>query len=205
VTTGKAHRAGENPFRVERLHSVPYWDPGLDWEALVGRVAQPGLRGALVGPHGHGKTTLLLELGERLAAQGVASRYVRVGDEDHAERGLRPDPGVVYLIDGTDIIGRGAWWRLRWQLRRARGLIITVHRPGRLPTLHESRATPETLEHLLHALVPEDLAALRARIPGIFAAHGGDCRAMLFALYDEYAGGPRAEQGKHAGPGQDRV
>lgn len=200
-----ACRAAENPFRVEQIHAVPYWDPTLDWDALVMRAATPGVRGALVGPHGHGKTTLLLELGERLNARGIAAQYLRVGGDKGAERQLQISTDTVYLLDGTELMRPMAWWWLRWRLRRARGLIITVHCAGRLPTLHESRATPATLEYLLAALVPEDLAALRARIPGIFAAHGGDCRAMLFALYDEYAGGPPAEQGKHAGPGQDRV
>jgi len=186
-------RAAENPFRVERLHAVVYWDPSLDWETLCAAAERPGVRGALVGPHGNGKTTLLLELGQRLAARGIATRYVRVGAHDHAERRLRADPNVVFLVDGTEALSVWARWKLRAQLRRARGLVLTLHRPGRIPTLHRCASSTSTLEHLLQQLVPEDLEALRPRISAIYSRHHGDVRAMLFALYDEYGGGPPAE------------
>lgn len=180
--------AGENPFRVERLHGIRYWEPGLGPEVLVDRAEAMGWRGALVGKHGTGKTTLLLEIGAELARRGLPSQYVCVGDEAHAERSLAPVPGTIYLVDGVERLSPTGWFVFRWRMRSARGLIITAHHPGRLPILHLCRPTTETVAHLLRALDPPGLDALLVRAPRLLADYKGDCRAILLALYDEFAG-----------------
>lgn len=180
--------AAENPFRVERIHALPYWDPQLDRNALAARVATPGFRGALVGPHGHGKTTLLHELGAQLRAAGHETHFACVGDAAREENALSVRPEAIFLLDGTERLSGLAWQRLRWRLRAARGVLITAHAPGRLPTLHTCNTSVATVEYLLRALAPPNLDNLLSRAPSLYATHGGDCRAILFALYDEYAG-----------------
>ena len=180
--------ARENPFRVERLHGVRYWEPGLTLDALADRAETQQWRCALVGGHGQGKTTLMLELGEHLAARGLPVQSAQVGDESHWENNVSPDPATIYLLDGAERLSPTAWLAFRWRMRAAKGMIITAHAPGRLPTLHTCRSTPETVSHLLRALEPPDLDALLARSSMLHLQHAGDCRVILFALYDEFAG-----------------
>lgn len=180
--------AGENPFRVERLHGVPYWEPGCDLDALAARAESLDWRCAIVGKHGNGKTTLLLELGERLAGRGIAVEQACVGDEARWESSVVPQSDTVYLLDGVERLSATAWMAFRWHMRSAKGMIITAHSPGRLPTLHTCRTTPETVVHLLTALNPPGLEALVQRATVLHLDHAGDCRAILFALYDEFAG-----------------
>ena len=180
--------AAENPFRVERLHGVRYWEPGFSVEALAERAAGMDWRGAIVGPHGNGKTTLLLELGKALAARGLAVQHASIGDDQHWESQVAPDPGTVYLLDGAERLSPAAWLAFRWRMRPAKGMIITAHSPGRMPTLHTCRTTPETLAHLLRALDPPGLEALLPRAAVLHLQHKGDCRAVLFHLYDDFAG-----------------
>ena len=186
--------AGDNPFRVERMHGIPYWDPALDWEQLLTRLEALGWRASLVGKHGQGKTTLLLELGERLKAQGHATEHIVVGDENRVQSTLEPRGDTIYLIDGVERLEPMAWLAFRWRLREAKGAVITAHHPGRMPTLHLCRSTPATIAYLLRELVPEEAETLSERIPRFFDEYRGDCRKVLFALYDEYAGrGPEGE------------
>lgn len=180
--------AGENPFRVERMHSIRYWDPTLDWEKLIARLEEMQWRAALVGKHGQGKTTLLLELGERLSAGGHTVQHLVVGDEHRVQSTLEPRGDVIYLIDGVERLDPMGWLAFRWRLREAKGAVITAHHPGRMPTLHLCRSTPETIAYLLGELVPEEAEILRERIPRFFDEYRGDCRQVLFALYDEFAG-----------------
>jgi hypothetical protein len=182
------YSAGENPFRVERLHALPYWEASFDWEALLLRCDALGLRGALVGKHGHGKTTLLLELGERLASRGEKAEYLCIGDDARIESIIAPQPDTIYLCDGAERLSPAAWLAFRWRMRPAHGLLITAHAPGRLPTLHTCRTTPETVIRLLEALDPPALETLLPRAHVLFEQYRGDCRKILFALYDEYAG-----------------
>ena len=67
-------RARDNPFAVQRVHAIRYRLAGITWEELLERLAALGFRAALVGPHGHGKTTLLEDLGARLAEEGFRVR-----------------------------------------------------------------------------------------------------------------------------------
>ena len=139
-------------------------------------------RAALVGPHGHGKTTLLEELAPRLTARGFRVRTVTLRQEERRVdwkrlRGLGPDD--ILFLDGIELLDRLAWLRVRFRCRRAGGLIITSHRPGRLPTLLECGTTPELLAGLVRELTGEELDTGE-----LFARHGGNLRLVFWNLYD---------------------
>ncbi|MFL6259223.1 MAG: hypothetical protein ACJ76Y_05875 [Thermoanaerobaculia bacterium] len=185
-------RARDNPFAVQRVHAVRYRLAGVTWEELLERLAALGYRAALVGPHGHGKTTLLEDLGARLAERGFR---VRTATLHQGERWLGParsaalfrDPGPrdLLLVDGAEQLDPLSWWTLRLRSRAAAGLIVTSHRPGLLPTLYECRTTPELLAGIVADLVGE---ADREEVAELFARHGGDLRLALRELYDRSAG-----------------
>lgn len=187
-------RARDNPFRVERLHGLRFrlaHGPGDGIESVWSRLRASDGRGAIVGPHGTGKTTLLAELAERLRGHGLSVRSVRIGAGTRAlsptqhERllaHLTADDAV--LLDGAGHLLPWHWWRVRRATRGARFLVVTCHRAGRLPTLLRTSSSP--------ALLAELAAELGAPIAGESAArllseNRGNVRDALRALYDAHA------------------
>jgi hypothetical protein len=148
-------KARENPFRSERIESIPYIFPEDDsWELLLRRLGALGFRGAICGPEGSGKTTLLEELGRRV-----------------------PD---LVLVDAADLLPVRRFRRLE---KSAGRLVITAHRVGLLPTLHRCRTSAGLLKQIVVQLVGPDAAA-RLPLEEIYAANEGDVRRALRHLYD---------------------
>lgn len=186
-------RARENPFRVERLHALRYRPPGSSWDELLDRLAALRYRGAVLGPHGSGKTAALDELAQRLPARGLHPhpRWTSAEEPPLRWSELLPlvaelGPRDVLLFDGADLLPRSTWWRLRRATRSAGGLVIATHRARMLPTWLRTRPSPQ----LLAALVAELAPGHAADLDPLYRAHAGDLRASLRALYDAYAAGP---------------
>jgi len=183
-------RARENPFAVQRLDALAYRLRGESWESLLARLAWLRRRAAIVGPEGHGKTTLLEELARRLARDGLRLRWLRLrhGEGRAARHALREltrgvDGDDLLLVDGAQELGPLAWRRLRWRSRAAGGLLVTSHRPGLLPTLIECRTSVELLAELLRELDPAATVPLPSAAE-LLDRHGGNVRAALLAAYD---------------------
>lgn len=176
-------RARDNPFASDRVERLRYRLPaGLTWDELLERLAGFRHRAALVGPHGRGKTTLLEDLAPRLTARGLRVRTVTLRQEERRVdwkrlRGLGADD--VLFLDGAELLGRLAWFRVRLACRRAGGLIVTSHRPGLLPTLLECGTTPELLAELVRELTGAELETAE-----LFARHGGNVRTAFWEMYD---------------------
>lgn len=184
-------RARENPFAVQRVLAIRYRLSGTTWEELLARLESLRFRAALVGPHGHGKTTLLEDLGARLTERGFRVRTVTLheGDRrlDPAQRRIlfhHLAPSDVLLLDGAEQLGRLPWLEVRTRTRPAGGLIVTSHRPDRLPTLYECRTTPELLAEIVGELAGEGMET-----GALFERHGGNVREALREMYDACAEG----------------
>jgi hypothetical protein len=187
-------RACDNPFGVHHTERLRYRLDEAGWSALLDRWRAQGGRGALVGPHGSGKTRLQRELGRRLEREGFQVRRLQwgvdrrpsVGDQESALRGL--GAGDVLLIDGAEQLTCPAWWRLRYAARGASGLVITSHREGRLPALWRHQTSPALLMDLVHELVGVARAeALAPLCQTLFVQHAGNLRDCLRSLYDVHA------------------
>jgi len=178
-------RPRDNPFRSDLTDALPYRPQGTSWEAILARLEALDYRAAIAGPHGSGKTTLLEELGRRLECRGMPTLYLRV--DDRCPRSVVADlkavDGQVVLLDGADLLGGLAWALVRMRARRARGLVITTHRPGRLPTLVECSTSPGLLCELLRQLVPDLAARLAPLAESLFEASGGNLRSVFHTLY----------------------
>ena len=186
--------ASNNPFRVERIHALPYTDPDFDWGSLLGRLKEMDYCGTISGPHGNGKTTLMLELCQRLEKQGHRTKYLRLNEENRRLpsgflEALRSgvDSRKILLLDGAEQLGPMAWRRLRRATRESPGLIITTHKAGRLPSLYHCQTSRDTLDVLLRQLIPEQAPALQELAQQLYEIHQGDIRSILFALYDHFA------------------
>lgn len=183
-------RARDNPFRTERVLEVRYRLPRGSWDDLLARLESMGRRAAIVGPQGSGKTTLLEDLAPRLRARGYGVRELRLDTErprfepeflDRFFASLQERD--VLLFDGAELLGRISWSRFERRARAAAGLVVTLHRPGRLPTLIETVTSPQLLERIVEQI----LGGPSAHTPGLFEKHRGNLRDALRELYDRYA------------------
>jgi hypothetical protein len=186
-------KARDNPFATDRVLRVRYRPQGWTWDGLLARLSEMKYRGAIVGPEGRGKTTLLEDLGERLREQGLVARHLRLTREwpVFARRFLAElwANGVdrdVLLLDGAEQMSRIAWWRFLRNARRARGLVITSHRPGLLPTLVECETSVPLLRGIVEELHPGGVAG--AAVETLFDRHRGNVREALREMYDVHAG-----------------
>lgn len=203
--------ARQNPFSAQRLDALA-WRPDAgagDLDSLLARLDRCGGRGALVAPDGHGKTTLLAALAGRLEARGLAVRRLTASRDRPLPRRdlarfLRPaGPGDALLLDGAGHLGAWRWRRVRRAARRAAVLLVTLHRPGRLPTVADCTTSPQ----LLAGLVDELLARAEPNLPlpdlpcaaALHARHAGNLRSALHDLYDRCAGRTPAPVGEAEG------
>lgn len=194
-------RACDNPFAVHRVLRQRYRLDDAGWTRLLARLASHEWRGAIVGPHGAGKTTLLEDLAARLSAAGWRTHYIFLNRESpRLAAGSLPFASAddFILLDGAEQLPALAWWRFRWQTRRAGGLVITTHSAGRLPTLWECRTSPELLRAITADLgVPLDSSTGSA----LHGRHAGNVREALRELYDRAACGeafPPAETAQNS-------
>ncbi|HZY90588.1 MAG TPA: hypothetical protein VFE78_37545 [Gemmataceae bacterium] len=195
-----APRSGSNPFstRFVRPGAVPFlFPPDQDAPGLVRALMSLGWRGAILGPHGSGKSTLVAALLPVLREAGKEPLAVTLHDGQRtlpaeAWRELLRPAARVAVIDGYEQLSRWQRWRLRRLCRRrGHGLLATAHTPVGLPILLRLSVTPETAVRVIERLlttVPE-ATALRPSASELAARlqrQGENFREVLFELYDEY-------------------
>ncbi|MCC5851026.1 MAG: hypothetical protein JJU29_23300 [Verrucomicrobia bacterium] len=182
-------RADENPFRTANVHALPFlWPDGVtpdtlvrDWEAL-------GRSGAICGPHGNGKSTLLREWTDHLAGLGWEIDALTLTEEfprlprGFAAKWKASRPKTVAVLDGAEQLTR--WQRRIWMqaTRNAGGRVITCHAPLFLPVLLRVKTSAAQLETLL-GMIPG--APEVSEKPGeLLQRFGGDVRLVFRYLYD---------------------
>lgn len=182
-------RPADNPFSSRRIDTLAYRIQAPGVESIADRLSNTGHRGAIVGPHGSGKTTLLEELSDRLDGIPV---WIRLNGAQQrpsmaAEESLSGpvDRRHVVLVDGAEQLGTREWWWLSWRARHAANIVITSHRPGRLPTIHECTTSPGLLVELVEELEPETAGLVD--LDELFHRHHGNIRLCFRELYDIWA------------------
>lgn len=154
---------------------------------LDARLVELGFRGAIVGPHGSGKTTLLNDLEHRLSRCG--HRVVRFMLTDEIRR--IPDSfyticnlGCTVFLDGAEQLLPRDWRAFLRRTDGCRGLIVTSHRPGLLPTLVECSTSPELLDQLLNDLLTPEVRDGLGDLPLRSWRNGrGNLHLVLSELY----------------------
>jgi len=184
-------KARENPFRTERILRIRYRFAHGALALLCRRWEKQNRLGAIVGPPGTGKTTLLEDLGTRLLQQGQSLRWVRLGGNGSerpqalpADFPNRLEPHEVLLLDGAEQLTSRAWRSLRRRSRNAHGLLITAHTEGLLPNLHACQTTLELTEGIVATLLGQSGHPLHGQVTHLFHVHRGNVRDVLRSLYN---------------------
>jgi hypothetical protein len=104
-------------------------------------------------------------------------------------------PAHVICLDGAEQLTPIRWTLFERRARRARGLLITSHRAGRLPTLHTCATTEQLLEDIVSRLLTPAPPIHSAALPTpreLFLRHQGNLRDALREMYDRCAALPLA-------------
>jgi hypothetical protein len=102
-------------------------------------------------------------------------------------------PAHVICLDGAEQLTPWAWLAFKRRARRARGLIITSHRAGLLPTLHTCVTSELLLDDILWRLLSPAGRELSQPLPTsreLFHRHRGNLRDALREMYDVFAALP---------------
>jgi hypothetical protein len=174
-------RPGAIPFRFPRNESA---------SILVAKLAAQSWRGAIIGPHGSGKTTLVETLVPALFAAG---RTVHTISLHNCQRRLSRLPSCegsdfLLVIDGYEQLSRLERIRIlsSCYLKHA-GLIITSHEPTALPTLIELMPDLPLVEQIVADLCCKvSIAITTADVAASHACHGSNVREILFDLYERH-------------------
>jgi len=189
--------AKDNPFTVQRTDAIPFDFRETHFEnieAFAKHAETFSFRGAIVGGHGRGKTTLLCDLNSYFCKQGVDCKLVFLPREIDLQRSAVQNlvrcgqGGAIVMIDGIE---RLSFFQRRQLIARSRvfaGFIATTHHFGRLRTLIRCRTSQGTLTAVLDALElnrPE----ISTSATTLLSKHKGNLRLVLRDLYDQYAEG----------------
>jgi hypothetical protein len=194
--SGRPPRPAPNPFATRHTQPgtvAPLDADGrpIDLDGLLSRLRDHEGCGAIVGPHGSGKTNLLVHLATELADHGGSLGPLRVRsgcDEFGIVRAiLTATAGTVVCIDSWEQVGLATRLTARAAAAWRRcGLLVTSHAPTTLPTLVECRTSPAILTAIVAGLPNTGGSITQVDIAEAFARHAGNLRDALADLYDRF-------------------
>ncbi len=186
--------ARKNPFATEHLQKIRYHFCDLSLAQLLERFDQLGHRAAIVGPQGHGKTTLQKELARAMNPGRTHWIKLREGDRKIPRSVLdnlfsQADESDLICVDGAEQLSWWNWKKFLRHLGKKQRCLITSHRPGLLPSLVTCRTSVSLLRDLVTELTSAPGADEVKELERIFQKHRGDIRQSIRELYDRCSNG----------------
>lgn len=192
------HSITTNPFSTRfttpgRLPPLDHRGEEVDPAKLLHRLDRHGSRAAIRGPHGSGKSTLLVALADQLRVRDRLGGIVRLGggfrrDLLAVARGLAAcDRGRVLCVDSWERLGMVAAavaCTVAWI--SGRGLLVTSHGIGVLPTLVSCSTSPRLLARIMERLPDRFGLVGEIDVEQAFDEANGNIREALFLLYDRF-------------------
>jgi hypothetical protein len=193
--------ARDNPFASHRVESLKYRYPGFNFDEAVAQLEQMQWRAAILGPHGTGKTTLLLELHRHLQSttndrsESTRVWFVPLDRSSRNQQWLELleecSPQTILLVDGIErlrwsrrirLLGLGPSWIRQSSLPRS--IIVTTHRSIGLPVWLRTTSNSATMEELLLELHPAASPETIDQARKLFTTRRGNIRDVFWKLYD---------------------
>lgn len=198
-----------NPFatRFIRPGQIPFFfEPGESIAVLHAGWLKANRSGQIVGPHGTGKSTLMMEWERFLAEQAMPVQRVTITT-------ARPlpthqsmidwrtvGPSTVLMIDGYEQCSAVRRWRIERSTRaRGAGLLITSHRDMNLAWTYRTDCHLERVQAIVRWLQRQCEPQIGVQdVADVYAACGGSSRELLLSLFDIYR--DRIVLGRAVGP-----
>ncbi len=175
---------------------------GWSADRLIDSLEANAWRGAIIGPHGSGKSSLLASLLPELEKRGIRPHLIslhdgqrwlpRTGrsqsDETRESRRGPTQPRVLWVIDGYEQLNRFSRWLVALRCRRRGwGLLVTAHHTVSLPTIFAASPSLAILQAIVDRLLPSGVTTLTpVEAAEAYSRAGGNLREALFCLYDRY-------------------
>lgn len=161
------------------------------FDELLTRLRTPGAIGAIVGPHGTGKTTLARRIADSLMGEGWQIYWSELHDGKRSQSDLVPaqvrgSARALQVVDGFEQLNCWRRWHVRRLCRRSgASLLATTHHPTSLPTLIQLAPQLDGALAIFRHLTAE--VPTRVTLEDVrsgFDACGGNLRDLWFRLYD---------------------
>lgn len=183
--------ASQNPFRRSKIARLRYQISDQNIQALIDRFQKSHCIGAILGPHGTGKSTLLEDLQLKLNSRGYITRHRRIheGISRQEKRALFADilngDNSVFFLDGGENLGFASWFWLVCQVRmKGCRLLATTHKVSLLPTLHKTEVNKRLMLELTRLLADEHWdKCLENLALDIYQRYRGNMREVFRACY----------------------
>ncbi len=186
--------ARNNPFATEHLQKIRYRFSDESLAELLCHFDTLGKQAAIVGPQGHGKTTLQKELASAMVPSQTQWVKLREGDRIIPQSILhevfsKTGTSDLICVDGAEQLSWWNWKKFLRQLGKDQRCLITSHRQGLLPTLINCKTSVSLLADLVTELTSTPDAAQQKELELIFIKHRGDIRQSIRELYDRCSNG----------------
>lgn len=192
-------KAQKNPFRSNLIAELRFAIEPTELAGLAHRILDKPGGYALIGPHGTGKTTLLEDLDQRITQTPeveIEIRWIRLNQESSSherkqalEQLLNPIAGIIYFLDGGEVLNVFDWWRIKRSLvHKQLRVTATLHKPNGITSLLQTSSDwTLALDCISKILGEAPDKALRTVAKEAFKESNGNIRTTLRACYWEYA------------------